>query len=98
MSRVFPECTEPTLKIHKRGHYSPTEGDKSSFSMSGHVTYSPSDTVVTSATSVSWILWDLLRICFEQVSEFSACMVESLKVSIEFLFLGLLQSLYFIPA
>ena len=31
------------------------EGDKSSFSMSGHVPYRPTDTTVASAASASWI-------------------------------------------
>ena len=35
------------------------EGDKSSFLMSGHVTYRPTDTAVASATSVSCIRRDL---------------------------------------
>ena len=45
--------------------------DKSSFSMSGHVPYSPTDTAVASVASVSRIRRDLPRICFEQVSEYT---------------------------
>ena len=92
--RLFPERTEPTLKIHNRGHYSLTEGDKSSFSMSGHVTYRPTDTAVASATSVSWIRRDLPRMRFELVSEYSACTVERPTKN---LFLGFLQFLYSSP-
>ena len=92
--RLFPGRTEPTLKIHNRGHYSLTEGDKSSFSMSGHVTYRPTDTAVASATSVSWIRRDLPRMRFELVSEYSACTVERLHASTKILFLGFLQFLY----
>ena len=69
--------------------------DKSSFSMSGHVPYSPTDTAVASVASVSR---DLPRICFEQVSEYSACTVEGLDASTKILFLGFLQSLHFSPA
>ena len=71
--------------------------DKSSFSMSGHVPYSPTDTAVASVASVSRIRRDLLQICFEQVSEYSACTVEGLHTLTKILFQGFLQSLYFSP-
>ncbi len=87
--RLFPECTEPTFKINNYGHYSPTEGNKSSFSMSGHAIYSPTDIAVASATSVSWIRRDLPRMRFELVSEYSACTVERLHASTKFLLLAL---------
>ena len=96
--RLFPERTEPTLKINNYGHYSPTEGDKSSFSMSGHVIHSPTDTAVASATSVFWIRRDLPRMRFELVSEYSACTVERLHASTKFLFLSFLHFLYSSPA
>ena len=68
-----PVCTEPTLQIQNRGHYSLMEGDKSSFSMSGHVPYRLTDTAMASAASVFWIRRDLPRMRFKQVSEYSAC-------------------------
>ena len=50
------------------------KGDKSSFSMSGHVPYiyGPTVTRVALAASVSQIRKDLPRICFKLVSEYSA--------------------------
>ena len=71
--------------------------DKSSFLMSVNVPYSPTDTAVASVASVFRIRRDLPRICFEQVSEYSACMVEGLHTSTKILFLGFLQSLHFSP-
>ena len=90
---VSPVHTEPTLQIQNRSHYSLMQGDKSSFSISGHVPYRPTDTAVALAPSATWIPRDLLRMCFEQVSEYSACTVEELHTSVKFLFLGFLHSL-----
>ena len=86
--RLSPVRTEPTLQIQNRGHYSLMEGDKSSFSMSGHVPYSPTDTAIASAASASWIWRDFIlpRMCFEQVSEYSACTVEGLQNSCSWAF------------
>ena len=51
LHRLFPVRTEPLV-----------EGNKSSFLVSGHVPYSPTNTAVASAASVFWIRRDLLRI------------------------------------
>ena len=66
--RLSPVRTEATLQVQKRCHYSLMEGDRSSFSMSGHVPYRPTDTAVASAASATWIRRDLPRMCLEQVS------------------------------
>ena len=81
--RLPPVRTEPTLQIQKRGHYSLIEGDKSSFSMSGHVPYRPTDTAVASAACACWIRRDLPQMRFEQVSEYSTCTVEARTARID---------------
>ena len=42
----IPDCTEPTLQTMNHGHYSLIKGDKSSFSMSEHIPYTPTDTAL----------------------------------------------------